>query len=283
MRGIVILPEYEAVGSHLEMNYSDITPRALRQYLLYWDKIDYPANSMFYFASSEEVKYLEGIGILKRTLHMHDKDGIVDFEEMFLNMQLTAFKENNKNKDECWSIAQSNTKKLILPKNDSIENRCIQIELYNSLPVPSENVSLDDILNFKEHRYHELMEFRELMDEIYLSIINSGDIELSKNHSIAKLQNKIIELNKVMNESKIQRLLSNFKIEIDVGNLIGSSVSAIGGYAVGSTMGFPTIGATLGLASSFIKTSYEMSLKPKEIPQELKDYAYLYYQSKELM
>ncbi|MPN11935.1 hypothetical protein SDC9_159244 [bioreactor metagenome] len=156
------------------------------------------------------------------------------------------------------------------------------MELYNSIPVPAADVNLEDILNFKEHRYNELQEFRCVMDEMYMSIINSPDKDLAKDISVKKLQNKLIELDRIMNESKINRFLSSLKAELDISGIIKSGLTAIGGYELGAKVGFPTTGAVLGFASSMVNIKCEFSLKPKEMPIELKDYAYLYYQNKEL-
>ncbi|ERK31956.1 DUF6236 family protein [Clostridium intestinale] len=281
MRGIIISPEYEIKGTSLKIKTTEINPINLRQYLLYWDKIDFPNNNIISIGSSPEIRYLEEVGVLKRTFCNMNINGTINFEDVYLDMQMNVFKQNNNLSDEIWSIAQP-IKNIVLPKENRIETRNIQVELYDSIPVPSKEVSLEDILNFKERRHDELREFRIIMDEMYLSIINSPDIDLSKNMHISKLQNKIIDLNKLMNEAKMRRFLSSVKVELDISGILNSGVNALAGYTLGSTIGFPTLGAVLGLAGSFVKVSHESSLKPKEIPDGMKDYAYLYYQNREI-
>lgn len=279
MRGLIISSEYSGNETSLEIS-GYIDPNKLRQYLLYWDKLDYPYNNAVYIESSPEVAYLEEANILKRTKY-NFKGGIIN-NKLFQDMQIYAFNKNNDNSNgEIWSIAQP-TKKIVLPLEESIKDRTLQIELFNSIPVPTAEVNLEDILNFKEHRYSELQEFRNVIDEMYLSIIQSPDRDLAKSICVNKLRNNLKDLDKVMNETKITRVLSGFKVELDISGLLGI-LPAIGGYTLGSKVGFPKIGAILGVASSMIKVSYELSLKPKEIPAGLKDYAYLYYQSKELL
>ncbi|MDQ1005425.1 hypothetical protein QFZ28_006003 [Neobacillus niacini] len=119
------------------------------------------------------------------------------------------------------------------------------------------------------------------MDNLYLEIIDSGDPDRIKIKNIEQIQRKLIEINKVMSESRIKNLLGNLKIEFDVSQMILKTAGAIG---AGTLFNFPVgVSAALGFASSFINVKSELGLKPKSIPEELKDYAYLYYASKDLV
>lgn len=280
MRGIVVNCEYEGTNSGIKIISTSIDPVKLREYLLYWDKIDFPCNNAVYIGLSPEEEYLENTGILKRT-KFDFKGGLID-SKVFIDSQLDAFYKNNKISGEVWSIAQP-TNKVILPKDKSVKTRCIEVELYNCIPVPNSNVTLEDILNFKEHRKDELQEFRTLMDETYLSILNSPDQDFSMNTSIERLKSKINDINRIMDESIIEKVLRNTKIEIDFGNLTKNVMSSIAGLTVGQAINMPLVGATAGFLSSTINIKAEFSLRPTQIPKDLKDYAYLIYQKKELV
>lgn len=283
MRGIIASSEYSGTINSLVMHGGGISPLKLRQYLLYWDKIDYPSNNIIYNELTQDEKYLEDIGILKRTHINFRADGpIMINPNILINSQIVALRENNKISGDIWSIAQP-TKEIILPSSESTQTRNIQVELYDCIPVPAANISIDDILNFKERRYSELQEFRVLLDEMYDSIINSCDMDFAKNKCIERLQNKVIDINKIMNESKIKRFLSNVKVELNINDLITSGLKVFAGYEIGERIGFPTIGAAVGLASATINLSSEFSLKPNFIPDDLKDYAYLFYANREII
>lgn len=276
LRGIVVAPEYEAKGSHLFLKSSDIDPLKLRQYLLYWDRIDFPTNNVMHFTSND-VDYLESLNLLQRTKYNYSCNGIINIEELFLNTQIQALKNNNLNKGEKWTLGQGNLN-LLLPKAEVERKNTLILDLYNSLPIPATDVPLDDIINFKEKRRDELMEFRNSMDKIYLSIINSGDIDISKSVAIKDLEKKIIAINKVMNESKIKKLLGSVKVNIDINSLIIGGA----GYIIGKETGNSIMLASLGLAASSIKLRVDKQLIPKHIPDNLSDFAYLYYSQKEL-
>lgn len=276
LRGIVVAPEYEAKGSELFLKSSDIDPLKLRQYLLYWDRIDFPTNNIIHCISND-IDYLESLNLLQRTKYNCSCNGIINMEELFLNAQIQALNNNNLNKNERWTLGQGNLN-LLLPKDEVERKNTLILDLYNSLPIPATDVPLDDIINFKEKRRDELMEFRNSMDKIYLSIINSGDIDISKSVAIKDLEKKIIAINKVMNESKIKKLLGSVKVNIDINSLIIGGA----GYIIGKETGNSIMLASLGLAASSIKLRIDKQLIPKHIPDNLSDFAYLYYSQKEL-
>lgn len=278
MRGIVISPEVELIGDFgATVKSSNIDPINLRQYLLYWDKADFPLSTAIYFEDSPETMYLKEVGFLQRSVINLQFSG--NFAEIFLKGQTEAFRENNMLQPGCWSIAQPN-RKLILDAKSSILKETLEVDLYRCLPVPTLNVSLEDILKFKEQRKDELLEFRELVDNLYLETINSGDVERARIKNIELLQRKIVELDRVMNESKISRFLGSIKIEIDFTQALKNTLGAI---ITGKAFGFPlAISGAIGFTSSFIKLNSEFTLAPKELPADLKDFAYLYYAHKEL-
>jgi hypothetical protein len=277
MRGLIISPEYVADKGSFQLKSSQINPINLRQYLLYWDRLDFPDNNIISIGGSPEIEYLQEVGILQRS--RVTAAGRWEVGEAFLWCQMEAFKENNHKEPGSWSLAQPNNK-LVLDKASSVQTRNLEVELYQSLPIPSEEVSLEDILLFKENRKDELLEFRFLMDNIYSEIIESGDPDRTKLKSIEQLQRKIVELNMVMNEGKMKSLLGNLKIEVDVSKMVEKTAIGIG---LGTIFNFPVgLSGVIGLASSFIQVKSELSLKPKEIPEGLRDYAYLYYAHKSL-
>lgn len=278
MRGIIVSPEYHRSGENgIFFKRTDIDERKLRQYVLYWDKLDFPDNNIISIGGSPEIEYLESEGVLQRTTYTLNSFNS-DIVSLFSRLQLETFRINNETENGNWSLAQPNSE-LFLPKDQSVITRNLEVQLYQSIPIPTSEVSLGDILTFKENRKDELLEFRGLMDDFYFELINSGDSERALISYVERVQRKIIEIDRVMNESKMSTFKGSVKIQFDLKKALKNTL--IGGIG-GSQFGFPTLGSTLGFASSFINITSEMSLKPKVIPNELKDYAYLYYADKEL-
>lgn len=79
------------------------------------------------------------------------------------------------------------------------------------------------------------------------------------------------------------RALSSVNIRLNISNVLQTGFETFAGYRLGQKIGFPQIGAVAGLVSSAINISYNRSLKVKGLPDNLKDYAYLFYAKKEII
>lgn len=274
-RGIVITIPFEYDGRTLKVGPQMApTPEALRFYSLYWDKIDWPDNNAISIGSdSAETAFLKDVGILKRS-RVNIVGQMINVGDAMLIAQAETFRYYNDLEPGLWALAQ-NSHNLYLPEEIAQEKSRIDLELYRALPVPDEQVPLDDILTFKEKRKDELIAFRGLMDELYLEIISSQDMPRAKTKTIAHLQTSIGDLHRVMSESSISRRLSTVKIELNLSSFIRDALLA---GAAAKTFGFsPEISAIIGVATSAIKCSVNIGPVSKEIPENLRDYAYLHY------
>ena len=213
MRGIIADCNFSGNSNTLNLN-GGINPLRLRQYLLYWDKIDYPSNNIVYIKLSEEEKYLETVGILQRTHVNFYSDGFISVNpDIFINAQLHASEKDNQNQGEIWSLTQNNCE-LYLPDEMKTSENVLQFELHNCLPVPSGGTSLDGILKFKAKRQNELIALRKALDAMYDTIIDSQCSELQKQRCIEELQSIMVDVNKATKESFAKRFLSSLNIEI---------------------------------------------------------------------
>lgn len=109
---------------------------------------------------------------------------------------------------------------LIYGAKDNTKMRLsLNIKFINILPEPKEDVSLQDILEFKRNRKDELFHFRETMDDLHGKISLSNSEEEIKETIIQyreKLEREIINLRKVMKDSNIQTVLGVFKTLMDI-------------------------------------------------------------------
>ena len=72
-------------------------------------------------------------------------------------------------------------------------------------------------------------------------------------------------------------------VELNINDLITLGLKVFAGYEIGERIGFPTIGASVGLVSSTINLRSEFSLKPNFIPDDLKDYAYSFSANRKII
>lgn len=277
-RGIVITPPFEFDGESISTK-GPIDSVSIRQYLLYWDKMDWPDNNLISIGGeTPEVLFLKEIGIVERTrVQFSYFSG--NFGHSLLLMQEAALTLRNKKEPGCWSLAQSRSD-LILPAEVSEPTRTIEVELYQSIPVPLDSVPLEDILNFKEKRKDELLQFRGVMDDLYQEVISARDIPRAKITAIQKIERNLADLNRVFNDSWKEKLLSTIRVELNLPNL---ATHAVVGVGLGAVFGFsPEVGAAIGAATAALKMDFRVSPRGKNIPSELKDYAYLHSFESEL-
>jgi len=124
------------------------------------------------------------------------------------------------------------------------------------LPVPSEDISLGEIVEFKTQRMDELLRFRGVVDEVESKIRNAVNREQLKEVMIAFTERMVVELrelNKLLKDSKIKFILSGFS------SLIDNETDLIGpvGAGLGSATLFnePLIGLGVGALSLALQTS----------------------------
>ncbi|MBL4794783.1 MAG: hypothetical protein JKY24_04595 [Pseudomonadales bacterium] len=244
-KGIVLSPSFKPLpGGGLQCG-GDSSPLELRKYLMYWDEIDYPSNSLIH-VSSPDIDFLETTNSLKRTKvffqgYVNSGNG-----EFFIAAQESALMENQKTEPGSWTLAQLSGVPFYSQAQAGI---AVDFELYGMLPVPSENTPLADILEFKEQRPDEIIALRTYLDEIYQKIISSADIPRANNTEISKLEIAIKDLNKALNESVINQTVSSIR---NIINLDFTEILSLGIGAAGLTSLIPMSPLLAGMAGAGI-------------------------------
>lgn len=277
-RGIVITSPFEFDGNMLSTK-GTVDPISLRQYLIYWDKIEWPDNNLISIGGeTPELLFLIDVGLIERTkIKITSFSGNIVYSMLIMQEAVLALR--NKQEPGCWSLAQPR-KVLILPDEVSEQFRTIEVELYKSIPVPIAAVALEDILKFKEQRKDELIRFRGAMDRLYLEIINSCDVPRAKTRAINEIEHNLSDLNRVFNETWKEKLLSTVKVELNIPNL---ATHALAGAGTAAAFGFsPAVGAAIGAMTASLKLDFSSTVRAKNLPRELLDFAYLHYIEKDL-
>lgn len=233
-RGIVMSPDFHFLPNGSTYFEAATNQDELRKYLLYWDKIEVPLTESVLFECSD-FDFLSNVGVLNRTtfslsgvkyFKIRDSYKLTLPREAGIEILLGhehIFHEMCKKEPGVWSKAQMST--TLVSKNE-IKREAIEFELYNAIPVPSAVTPLNDILEFKESHRDELIAFRMYLDELYQKIISSADIPRAKNTEMLRLESAMMDVNRVLNESKIRVALRSMKSVI-------SGVDGIIGVAAG--------------------------------------------------
>ena len=278
-RGIIVTAPFRFDG-HTVTTGSGIDPVSLRQYLLYWDRIDWPDNNILSIGNhTPETEFLEEAGILERTrVEMHLTENIGYAPTL---AQARALTIRNETEPGRWSLAQQ-ADCLVLSEETSQDARVIEVELYSGIPVPDREVSLEDVLLFKKRRRPELLAFRSAMDELYQGVIAASDIPRAKITAIETIELRLADLHSVFKESWGKRLLSSVKTELNTPTLLtGAALGAL----VLSPFDVPlALGPALGVGAAAIKFSFGLTdgTIARRLPTQLKDFAYLHRIEEEL-
>jgi len=124
-----------------------------------------------------------------------------------------------------WSLAQSSYLPYFI---DGVNKSVVEFELYNVLPVPTVDVPLNDILEFKLRRKDELLEFRVYLDELYQNVLSSENTQSAKNAAVAKINIALSAINKTLEESHIRKGISSLRsaIQSDFSGIIGTALAS---------------------------------------------------------
>ena len=277
-RGIVITPRFDFDGNRLSIG-GGFDPTSLRQYLLYWDKLDWPDNNVIAMdGDTPETSFLKSMGILERTtVRFTSFSGNIGYA--MLQSQVAALEQREKNEPGSWSLAQ-HSKLLASEPTSTTETRTIEVELYSLLPVPAEDVSLEEVLEFKQRRAAELLQFRAAMDALYQETAGAADIPRAKLQAQDNVQRALQDLNDVFGESFGRRLLASLKAELNIPNIAGM---ALGGGVAASSYDLPiAVGAAAGAIAGAIKFDMAHIRRGSRIPERLRAYAYLHHIEREL-
>ena len=261
-RGIVISPSFKSTGyGKLEFG-EKFDPLELRKYLMYWDEIDCPSNSIIGI-SSNDIDYLEEVNVVKKT-HINLEGVRLLDGRVFIAAQEEAYNRNNSQEPGVWSMAQLSTNPFFTQQTSTVG---VDFELHGMLPVPSASTPLEDILEFKEKRNAELLSFRAHLDDVYQKIINSADIPRAKNTEVFQLELAIKDLDKTLNESVIQRTVTNLR------NTINLEFMSIAGLGFGTSAGIaahlampPLLAGAAGAGLITTIKVLSMSSSPKTNP-----------------
>ena len=242
-RGIVVDPsKYQVTQDGFSVS-SGLNADELRYFILYWDKLAIPVNNFMRVGVDSE-DFLISEGVLERPETRFS--GIFNGPDMAIaaiesHAKVVAEKLNDKRTD--WVIHQF-SESLIVPESVKSSQQILRIDLFSTLPVPSEAVAMADLLEFKSRRLDEFKALHECIDDMYEQILLSPDQSLSTKKTISRLSSAIADIEKAQKERFALLKKFDFTIETD-----GRQLSELGPAAVGLVADLGSGGATLGIPS----------------------------------
>lgn len=226
-----------------------INPVEMNYLALYWDKIVIPSNNIIHTGVSNEDVFMES-GVLERPRYsVNGAFNTDDYSDLQVKLQSkTVDVLREKIPDSDWRIHQFGGDFL---SRDSFFSESARIELANLLPVPSVDVHIHEILEFKERRASELAALHSYSDDLYLEILNSGDPDLTKAKTMSKLKKTISDIDKLNNESWRSPIKFNLQIsnEVDIAKIKSLYLTVAGA----ATTGHPLESLIVGGLCTFLE------------------------------
>nr|WP_189663114.1 DUF6236 family protein [Polaribacter sp. IC073] len=288
-RGIIITGKSFLTKNQTSLDLSGgIDENSLRRYLVYWDEIHYVDPSLFggLNKSDSNYKLLFDEKILKSIIIDFPKE-ITPLSPIGLASRELAQMDyynqiNNSNQEVLFSIAQSGNI-LKLPSNNKNEKiNTLELSIENYLPIPV-NCSFDKVLEFKEKRSSELFAFRDRINELKITLEKENYSKDSLIRLKEKIHKNLLDIHKVMDENKFQKILSTMKTYLNLEDSKAVNVLLpLIGEITGNKLELPSgYGGVAGLIiNAAINLSIKKQTKLEGLPKETQDFAYLYYMEK---
>jgi hypothetical protein len=258
-RGIVISTPLIATKEIFQIDAEPLDPHELRYWLLFWDKLNFPLFEGFHIDPGDDGQFLESVGILQRhqisanlTISSDDKP-----EESFQYHFLSAYRELDAAEPGVWSLA-TGERSITLDEEELDSHRGVLVRLHRALPVPEEDVPLEDVLSFKEKRRDELLALRCQLEAMYQRIRAAPDGPLAINSELTAADKALSDYLKVAKGSWIRKWVpTSIDAELQILPGINSAVTAF-------AAGLPLFQALATGASTYLSISAGKSLRDQQ-------------------
>jgi hypothetical protein len=269
-RGLVISPPIVVDGQSLHIKHSNIDPSELRFSLLYWDKLVWPSSRIIHLESNDDENFLEEVGVLSRPEYSFN--GYVSHS--IAASQIQAFHDHEKTEPGSWAMAIGESSLLIKDANFE-QGKGALIELHRAIPVPSGEVPLNEILEFKVRRKDELLAMRHHLDQLFLEVQSSSNVREALEKKIGEVDSACADLLKVGKEWQFPVHVSNLKASFSISaRTVGPWVA--GGWLVGQSFGLPAAAAVAATAAvlSSLEIKGDLGLRSPRRPPSPYRYAF---------
>lgn len=246
IRGLVVSPPIEIDGSKLFAKSTNIDPIELRFSLLFWDKLVWPSSRAVHFGSGADEDFLIYEGVMERPDYTFDGDGA----QGILKSQLQAYQDREANEPGRWALAQSESSLKII-EEQTPPARSLLVKLHRAIPVPSGDIPLTEVLEFKQRRLPELFRLREEIDNFYIKIDSADDKSFAFQKSFESIDLACRDLIKVNREWKFSKIMSDLDLSFGFSPLDPKGWAAHSAIIMGSSHLDLTSSVIQGLLASF--------------------------------
>ncbi|WP_240206759.1 DUF6236 family protein [Vibrio sp. CyArs1] len=297
-RGVVVGPTFipsdgTQEGYHGDLKYK-LELDSLRYALLFWDVIDFSAMESFMMRdsflgpSNPELDLLkaEGLAVNGKPpagLDVELAGRGLYIQEIPLYSQLASLVHLNKSNDCEWSLFQTQPE-VFIPKEASIIRAATEFSLFNMLPIPASDVPLEDVLSFREKRQPELLALRDVIDTFTARICSAENTVKEAEKVKSTLERELENYSKVVGELDQNVVFKSItKVATDEFVALSGLLGALATLFTAIPASIPSM-LTLGAgAAASVKLAIKDTPTCAQLPDSLKNYAYLLSAQRELV
>ncbi|ARC94703.1 hypothetical protein B6A42_24970 [Vibrio coralliilyticus] len=272
-RGIIAAPVAVNARDNNEFSLSvGMSNEKLRYYLLYWDDIVIPTNSLMHFGIENEDLLIEQGLIRRPSVWLNQIGG--DGGKSLLHAQAIVAEALMGMEPGKWVFMQDGDRLHLSDEHSELRNN-LTLDIANIMPVPPGNTPLEDILEFKLQRKDQLGELWYYLDNLCLQVQREPDRALAQSTATHEFGKAIEASMRVTKEKWRGFHLTNFKasVSMDYKNIMTGGAAEYLSHTVPAFDALPQgVAAILGIAVSTLKISGDISRTPRapKSPEQVK-------------
>lgn len=254
-RCLVLAPNiWQGVDGNL-LHRVTLNDDELRAHLTLWDRLDWPVVGNFPITEptpdaqllrDAEVLYVSQVNFMGNGAKKSD----------LLRLGELVFDVREGQEAGRWALASSMERDLsnvtALPNAGiKAEGRALLVRLNAAIPVPTAEVPIHEILEFKDRRKAELLALRAHIDSIYEAVLGSPDRPLAQQREVAKFEQAVTDHLKVSRESfaSLRALFPRFKVTWDGVKLGDLGVGGLAAFVAAPALNSAAAGLGIGAVS----------------------------------
>lgn len=273
-RGLVVSPPIELEGSKLLVKSSNLDPQELRFALLFWDRLVWPSSRAIHFASGPDEEFLESAKILARPDYTINGDAA----QGIAMGQMQAFLDLERAQPGAWAMAQGENS--LHWKDGFVDvGSGAFVELHRAIPIPTQDVPLAEVLEFRARRRDELLLLRHHLESFVAEIDAATDKSAALQKRLDEIDKACANLLRVGKEWQFPVYLSNIKASFSL-SPVKFLPAIAGGWKLGEPYGLSAASAIAAFsgAASTIEIKSDIGLRSPKLPKSPYRYACLVHQ-----
>jgi hypothetical protein len=248
----------------------------LRYYTLYWDQVLIPGNNLIYVAIPDEEHWITAGAISRPRVNFQGSFKGDEITNALLGCQAMVAAEARKQAPLTdWVIHQVG-QDIAVPEEIATTKEVIRVTLVNALPVPTEPVPIQELLEFKHRHRSEFAALHDAMDELYIEILKSPDPALAYQASVTRFRDSIDGVQRVTRNRFASTKKFEFSTELNLNATNVATAMAMGTVVDTLAVGFSIPWALVMGAATMLR----VNLKRTRTFEAVKDNPKLAYLAK---